>query len=322
MLIRRSLVAAAALFAVLWSGAVKAESDEIRLWPAAAPGGGGPAGHMVESRYGARSNVDVPTIRVYTPKKPNGVAALVAAGGGYLQISMDGEARPTAEWLNERGITAFVLTYRLPGEGWKAGPLSPLQDAQRALRLIRANAATYKIDPNNIGVIGFSAGGHLMGLASVRSSFSSYNPIDEADKVSDRPDWAALIYPVISLADPYNRTSTRRQMVGLEATAQAVSEWSVNTHVDKDTPPMLLVHAVDDPIANFHHSEMMMAACEGNRVPVELVRLPAGGHGFGMSRPGASSWGWSAHLEDWLNRGPLKKLQAPAEMASASENRG
>lgn len=321
MMTRRSLIGAATLFALLWSSAVHAESDEMRLWSSQPPGGGGPTGQMVETSFGARSNIDVPTIRVYAPKKPNGVAALVAAGGGYRQISLGGEARPAAEWLNARGITAFVLTYRLPGEGWKAGPLSPLQDAQRALRLIRAKANEFKIDKNNIGVLGFSAGGHLMGLASVRSDFQSYNPVDEADKQSARPDWAALVYPVISLSDPFNRTSTRRQMVGLEATAQAVAEWSVNTHVNKSTPPMLLVHATDDPIADFHHSEIMKAACEGSKVPVELVRLPAGGHGFGMSRPGASSYGWSAHLDDWLKRGPLKLKQAEPQIASASTKR-
>lgn len=322
MLTRRSLAAAAVLLAMIGAGPALAQDNEIRLWPSSPPGGGGPSGHMVESSYGSRSNVDQPTMRVYLPKSPNGVAALVAAGGGYQQISLGGEARPTAEWLNDRGITAFVLTYRLPGEGWKSGPLSPLQDAQRALRLIRANAGSYGIDPGNVGVIGFSAGGHLMGLASVRSSFRSYEPVDDADRFSARPDWAALVYPVISLNDPFNRTSTRRQMVGIEAAAGAIAEWSVNTHVDDKTPPMLLVHAADDPIADFHHSEIMKAACEDARVPVDLVRLAAGGHGFGMSRPGASSWGWADHLELWLKHGPLQKTKAPAVMASATEPRG
>ncbi|MGR6430659.1 alpha/beta hydrolase [Rhizobium sp. PAMB 3174] len=306
MLTRRHFIAATGLAALGVAGGVSAAEsgamEIVRLWPGEPPGGGGPRGPLKETPWGVVSNISTPDVHVFRPEKPNGAAMLVIAGGGYRLISRKAEGYSAARWLNALGYTAFVLTYRLPGEGWHAGPKAPLADAQRAIRLIRARASEFGIEKERVGVLGFSAGGYLAGLASVRSDFQSYSPVDNIDSEPDRPDWTALVYPVITLKTPYDHTSTRRQMLGSHPTPEQVSEWSVETYVNADTPPLLLVHAADDPIANVHHSLIMEQCCEQAKVPVEFVELPKGGHGFGMSKPGKPSYGWSDHLQSWLRK--------------------
>jgi acetyl esterase/lipase len=272
----------------------------LPLWPDLPPGGGGPSGPPRVTVRGAVSNIATPSIEILRPQTPNGAAVLVAAGGGYKRMEMGNEAHPAAHWLAERGMTAFVLSYRLPGEGWTVGPLAPLQDAQRALRLIRARSAEFSVDPKRIGVLGFSAGGHLLGLAADRSAFRSYAAIDAADAVSARPDWAALIYPVISLKPPYDQTSTRKQLVGKHPSAAESAEWSVETHVGAHCPPMFLTQAEDDPISDPQNTVIMKAACDHAGIPCELQQLESGGHGFGMGKPGTPTEAWSGRFETWL----------------------
>lgn len=306
MILRRYLIAAAIL--ALTGASVEARDvmqasapEHVLLWPDTAPGGGGPQGQMKSTTWGSVSEISTPDLSVFRPQKPNGGAVLIIPGGGYRSISVQGEGYSSAKWLNERGYTAFVLTYRLPGEGWGDGPKVAIEDAQRALRLIRADAASYGIDKNRVGVLGFSAGGHLAGLVATRFAESFYEPIDKVDTLSDRPDWVALIYPVISLEPPFTKTSTHRQMVG-RGTLATEAQWSVQTGVNTRMPPVFLVHAVDDPIANIGHSEIMEAACKRAKVPVDFVRLPTGGHGFAMGRPGTASITWSKSFEQWLKR--------------------
>ncbi|GLS19518.1 hypothetical protein GCM10007874_25350 [Labrys miyagiensis] len=284
------------------SRAGASDSQALPLWPGMPPGGGGPSGPVRVSSRGAWSNIALPSLQLYRPDKPNGAAMLVAAGGGYKRIEMGSEAHPAAAWLAARGVTAFVLAYRLPEEGWKAGPLAPLQDAQRAMRLIRAGATGYGIDPGRLGVLGFSAGGHLLGLASARSAFKAYPGVDEADTQSARPDNAALIYPIITLEPPYDHTSTRRVLIGRHPSAGESAEWSVQTHVRKDCPPMFLAQAQDDPVSNPANTAIMAQTCQAAGVPVELMRLASGGHGFGMGRPGTPTAAWPDHYEAWLRQ--------------------
>jgi acetyl esterase/lipase len=227
---------------------------------------------------------------------------LVAAGGGYRRIEMGKEAHPAAHWLAERGIVAFTLAYRLPEEGWAQGPLAPLQDAQRALRLIRARAATWGIDPRRVGALGFSAGGHLMGLAATRSDFHSYARVDEVDDQSARPANAALIYPIITLEPPYDKSSTRRVLIGRHPSAASSAEWSVETHVEAGCPPIFLAQAEDDGVSDPQNTLIMASACRKAGVPVELTRFPSGGHGFGMGRPGTPTMNWPSAYEAWLRR--------------------
>lgn len=300
----RHAVAGVTAGAVSWWPWVPARAGEapllLPLWPGPPPGGGGPQGLPHVSARGALSHLATPALEVYRPTRPNGAAMLVAAGGGYRRMEMDQEARPAACWLAERGVTAFVLRYRLPGEGWVAGPLAPLQDAQRALRLIRAQSTAFQLDPARLGVLGFSAGGHLMGLAATRRQPPSYPPLDAVDRHSARPDAAALIYPVITLLPPYDHTATRKVLVGEHPDAAQSHAWSVETGVTTDCPPVFLLQAADDPISNPANTALMLQACERAAVTAERHLLPAGGHGFGMGRTEGPTARWPEALARWM----------------------
>lgn len=272
----------------------------LPLWPGLPPGGGGPIGPPEIDERGAVRNIAVPGLEVFTPAQPNGLAMLVAAGGGYKRIEMEKEARPAARWLAERGITAFALSYRLPREGWMDGPLAPLQDAQRALRLIRMRAPSHGINPERIGVLGFSAGGHLMGLTATRSAFRASAPLDATDALSARPATAALIYPIVTLEPPDDHTATRVQLIGHHPDREASAEWSVETHVRSRCPPVFLTQAEDDPIANIANSRIMARACERAGIPLEAHILSTGGHGFAMGRAGTPSEHWPGWYAPWL----------------------
>lgn len=297
---RRSFLIATTFAMLSTSARATSSNTVIPLWPGQPAGGGGPSGSPERNDKGAVSNIAMPSLEVFAPAQPNGASMLIAAGGGYKRIEIENEAYPAARWLAALGITAFVLTYRLPGEGWSDGPMAPLQDAQRALRIIRGEAERRRLDPSRAGVLGFSAGGHLMGLAATRSAFASYQPIDATDRQSARPDLAALIYPVITLKPPYDHTSTRRSLIGRHPDAEASAEWSVETHVRSGCPPVFLVQAEDDPISNPANTLIMADACRKAGVPVELHRLASGGHGFGMGKPGTPSAAWPGWWEQWL----------------------
>ncbi|TIX88056.1 alpha/beta hydrolase [Rhizobium sp. P44RR-XXIV] len=300
MMDRRSFLIATA-FATL-STTVRAASSNsmIQLWPGQPPGGGGPTGPVQRNDKGAVSNIAAPGLEVFAPEKPNGASMLIAAGGGYKRIELGNEAYPAARWLASKGITAYVLTYRLPREGWENWPLAPLQDAQRAMRVIRAEAARRQLDSSRVGVLGFSAGGHLLGLAATRSAFASYQANDAIDGQSARPNLASLIYPVITLKPPYDHTSTRRSLIGSHPDAEASAEWSVETHVRSGCPPVFLAQAEDDPISDPANTLIMADACRKAGIPVELHRLPSGGHGFGMGKPGTPTADWPGWWEQWL----------------------
>jgi acetyl esterase/lipase len=249
-------------------------------------------------------------LEVVIPVRPNGAAVLIAAGGGYRRIELAIEARPAAHWLADQGITAFVLSYRLPLEGWKSGPLAPLQDAQRALRIIRARADRYGLNQSRIGVLGFSAGAHLLGLAAARSTYQSYSALDDVDAQPARADVAALIYPVITLEPPYDRTSTRRVLIGDHPTPQASAAWSVETYVGSDCPPVFLVQADDDPISNPKNTLIMADACKRAGVAVEVHQPQTGGHGFGMGKPGTQTVDWPGWYQAWLVRNGMLNQNA------------
>lgn len=275
-------------------------TSSFPLWPSGMPGEGGPSLPLQSIERGARRRIAVPALDMVRPARPNGAAVLIAAGGGYTHISISGEAMPAAQWLAGLGITSFILTYRLPGEGWADGAFAPLQDAQRAMRTMRAQARPLGLDPARMGVLGFSAGGHLLGLAAARARDASYQPMDAVDKQSARPDFSALIYPVVTLKPPYDGTSSRRQLIGLHPTPQAASAWSVETHVRPGGPPTFLVHAEDDPIVDPDNSQILAEACRKAGIPVELHRFATGGHGFALGRKGTASTDWPRLAEVWF----------------------
>jgi acetyl esterase/lipase len=224
-----------------------------------------------------------PALTVIRPARPNGAAMLIAPGGGYRRLNSRTSAMPAAAWLAARGVTAYVLRYRLPADGWAA--VAPLQDAQRAMRLIHGQPG---IDPTRIGTLGFSAGGHLTALAAARAKEAFYAPIDAVDSAPTRPAVVGLVYPVISLLPPNDHTSTRKQLAGDDTTA--AEAYSVERHVTPEMPPVFLAHAKDDPIALVDNARLMQAACIRAHVTMELHVFRAGGHGWGMGNGETGQW--------------------------------
>lgn len=276
------------------TGKLFARDDVIPLWPDDPPGGGGPSGLLNVNKYGSWTNIVSPAIQRFRPEKPNGEAVIVAAGGGYRFIGMGREAWPVARWLNANGYAVYVLSYRLPGEKWQAGNLAPLQDAQRAIRLVRSME-------RKVHVLGFSAGGHLLGMAAARPDFTSYPAQDPLDQVRPNVDSVGLIYPVITLEAPYQHTNTHLMMVGKNATPTQEANWSVQNYVTRQYPPTFLAQAEDDRTSNPHNTELMRDTCRRMRVPVELIELSSGGHGFGLGKAGSPAALWDQAYVRWLD---------------------
>lgn len=270
-----------------------AQFEKIALWKGTPPGGGGLSGGELLTARGALSNISRPSLQVFKPGHPNGQAVLVAAGGGYKRMEMGKEAWPAAVWLTRLGYTAYVLTYRLPREGWSDGNMVALQDAQRALRIVRNRE-------KHVSILGFSAGGHLSGMAATRTDLQSYPEQDALDRTPAYADRAALIYPVITLEKPYTHTSTHNILVGSQATDEENARWSIQNFVTPHTPPMFLVQAEDDPVSDPHNTLIMAAACQREHVPVDMHRYASGGHGFGMGKPGTPTIEWPLRYKSWL----------------------
>jgi acetyl esterase/lipase len=295
------------------AGPAWAQPEIVRLWPGAPPGHGrseGPERIGTDgAAAGSYTNINPPRMEIYRPAHPDGSAVLVIGGGGYFRIQIDSAARPIARWLQSQGVTAIVLFYRLPGDGWNED--APFQDGQRAMRLIRANAARLGIDPHKVGVIGSSAGGHLAGILATRGDHDFYPRIDAADGAAARPDFAALIYPVISMRPPLDTTRTARHLAGLPDFA---ADYSVEEHVTAATPPVFLAHAADDPIANVGHSLAMFAAMRTAGRPVELHIFQHGGHSWGLGRPGSEVAAWPALFTAWARaNGFMRSTSGPEQ---------
>jgi acetyl esterase/lipase len=286
-----------------WANVSVGAADEVLpLWPGTPPGGPAPAGLMEKAADQSHdpahpdrfiTGVSQPRLVVYRPAKPNGSAVMLLPGGGYGFLSYDNEGVTQARWLNALGITAFILLYRLPGEGWARRADVPLQDAQRAMRLIRANAGKYGLQPSRIAVLGFSAGGHLAGSIATRHAEKVYDPVDAADRVSARPDLAGLLYPVVSLSAPFTHGGSRDQLLGDGSSEDVRRRTSVELRVDADTPPCFLAHAGDDGLVPVANSIALYTALQAQGHPAELHIFAKGGHGFGVRPPAdmpVSAW--------------------------------
>jgi acetyl esterase/lipase len=295
---RRGLIGGAALLTLAGAaGAQTAAGDEVvPLWPGRIPGA--PARTMprkVEERSKTAgftdrwvTGVDVPALVVKRPARPNGAAVLLVPGGGYGFLAYDNEGVEQARWLNALGVTCFILLYRLPGEGWGERRLVPLQDAQRAMRVIRSRAAGFGVDAKRIAVIGFSAGGHLAGSLATRHGERVYAPVDAADTLSARPDLAGLIYPVISMDAAITHTGSRDNLLGATPSAAEVAAASVEKRVTAQTPPVFLVHASDDGTVPIANSLSVYSALLAAKRPAEMHLFDEGGHGFGARLPKAT----------------------------------
>ncbi|WP_324820419.1 alpha/beta hydrolase [Brevundimonas sp.] len=275
-------------------------AETIRLWPGRAPGGErvavtprvverstDPAFHDRFAQYTTE-----PLLTVLRPARPNGASLLLIPGGGYKWAVVDKEGMDCARVFAAAGVTCFVLRYRLPGDGWAAGPDAPLQDAQRALRLARARAAADGLDPARVPVLGASAGGHLAGMLTARTD-ATYAPVDAADAGSFRPDLSILLYPVATMADPFVHAGSRRELLGEAPTAEAIERYSLERMDWRGAPPAFLLHAMDDPAVPVENSLQLLTALRAAGVPAETHLFEEGGHGFGIrlieGRP-AAAW--------------------------------
>jgi len=303
--------ALAAVTPVAGDGRVAGDPTEIvPLWPGVPPGGEGLS--LPPYRVSLRTppvlpladrsldEVGRPQLDVFRAEKPNGAALVIAPGGGYAVEVFDLEGMDIARHFNALGVTCFMLRYRLPGEGWKNRSDVPLQDAQRAMRLVRANAAHYGLDPARIGFMGFSAGGHLAASIATRFGASVYAPVDAADSVSARPDFSVPMYPVITMGEGCHAGS-RDHLLGANAPADMIDAYSCERHVPADAPPTFLALAADDTVVPpLQNAGAYFVALEAAHVPAEIHVFESGGHGFGIARAvGKPCAAWTDLLATW-----------------------
>jgi acetyl esterase/lipase len=270
----------------------------VQLWPDGAPGAEG-------DRDG-----DKPTLTVYLPPEQEaaGCGVVICPGGGYGHLAMEHEGRQVAQWLNSFGISAFVLKYRHRNSGAGYGHPAPLQDAQRAVRMVRSRAKEWNVDANRIGILGFSAGGHLASSEGTHFNKNYYELKDSIDQVSCRPDFMILIYPVITLNEVYTHSGSKLNLLGRNPDLNLVAHLSNETQVTSETPPTFLVHANDDKAVPPENSINFYLALRKAKVPAEMHIYENGGHGFGLGKDKGAVSTWPARCADWLRtRGLLGK---------------
>lgn len=246
------------------------------------------------------SLVSRPTLTVYTPAAgaANGTAVIVCPGGGYVHLAMTHEGTDVCKWLNSLGITAFLLKYRLPSDETMIDKtIGPLQDAQRAIQLVRERANDWGVNAGAVGILGFSAGGHL---ASTAGTHFNHAEIDNVAGVSLRPDFMVLLYPVISLADSIGHRGSRDNLLGRHPSPDQIQLYSSELQVTDETPPTFLIHAEDDKTVMVVNSLYFYEALVRHHVPAEMHIYPKGGHGFGMHNATTGGDQWPDRLTEWM----------------------
>jgi len=275
----------------------------IPVWANAIPGSIKAANYLEkeiikDNQLQSTSQVTAPNLSAYLPKKElaNRSAVVVFPGGGYSHLAMYKEGKKVAEWLNSLGVTAFVLKYRLPSDLiMKDQTIGPLQDAQEAVRILRSNAKEWNIDPTKIGVLGFSAGGHLASTLSTHYQDKVY----DSTTISARPDFSILIYPVISMEDGITHNGSKTSLLGANASKELIDKYSNEKQITSETPKTFLVHASDDKAVPVENSIYYYLNLKKNNVPVEMHIYEKGGHGFGLGTVGTHT-DWSKACAKWL----------------------
>ncbi|HVJ81779.1 MAG TPA: alpha/beta hydrolase [Planctomycetia bacterium] len=268
---------------------------ESPLWPAGAPLAKG------------TTDADKPTVTAFLPDpaKANGSAVVVCPGGGYGALAKDHEGKAPAEWLNQRGIAAFVLKYRL---GPRYSHPAPMLDVNRALRLVRSRAKEWNLAPDRIGVWGFSAGGHLASTAATHFDEGKAGDADPIEAQSSRPDFAILCYPVITMEKDFTHGGSRKNLLGASPDAALVEKMSNHKQVTKKTPPIFLFHTAEDKAVPVENALLFFGACVKAGVPAELHVHERGRHGVGLAPKEGTLAAWPENLDRWLRlHGIVKK---------------
>lgn len=282
----RNRIALCLLFVALQ--ATRAPAAPQPLWPDGAPDAKGD-----EPR-------DVPTVDVYPAPMPahgpKTAAIVVCPGGGYGGLAAH-EAEPIARWLNSLGVTGVVLRYR---HGPRYNHPVPLRDARRAIRTVRHRAAEWNVDPGRVGILGFSAGGHLAATASTQFDAGDPNATDPVERMSSRPDVSVLVYPVITMTDPHTHAGSRRNLLGETPTKQQVEAQSAERNVTRQTPPAFIFHTADDSVVPVENALAYAAALRAHGVPFELHVYEKGRHGVGLAKDDPVLATWPARCADWL----------------------
>ena len=263
--------------------------DTLLVWPDGAPGAKG------------NTKADKPTLTVYLPpeQKANGTGVLVVPGGGYAFVSMEHEGSKIAEWLNSQGIAAFVLDYRI---GNRYHYPAPFDDATRAMRIVRKNAQKWSVQSNRLGIIGFSAGGHLASTIGTHWSKGDPNATDPYKKLSSRPDFMILAYPVITMTERYMHEGSRNHLLGKDPDHALAWSLSNETQVTPQTPPTFLAHASNDPVVPVENSIHFYEALRKAGVPVEMHLYEDGPHGFGLAKDNPYLATWTTLCENWMRQ--------------------
>lgn len=277
---------------------VTAQPKVELLWPGGAPGAKGEA------------EGDKPTLTIYLPPqdKATGAAVVICPGGGYGHLAMDHEGHQIGQWLNSFGVAGFIVAYRHRNSGAGYGHPIPLQDAQRAIRTVRSRAKEFGVDPNRIGILGFSAGGHLASSAATHFNESFGDPRDAIDRASARPDFAVLVYPVISLIEPFTHGGSRDNLLGKDADKALVEKMSNERQVTPQTPPTFLIGTWEDTAVPVENSIYFYLALRKAKVPAEMHIFLKGPHGFGLGRNLDGVSVWPKLCEKWMQEsGFIKK---------------
>jgi acetyl esterase/lipase len=250
------------------------------------------------------SKITQPTLSVFLPEKgkANGTAVIVVPGGGYWINASGHEGVDVAKKLNEFGITAFVLKYRIPNEATMENKeIGPLQDAQQAIKIVRQRASEWNLQPNRIGILGFSAGGHLASTAGTHFQ-KSYIPNEE--KINLRPDFMILIYPVISFQTSIGHLGSRDQLIGKNPSKEKIDFYSNELQITKETPPTFLVHATDDDVVKVENSLVFYEGLIKQHIPAEMHIYQKGGHGFGLVNKTTADL-WMESCKNWMRSNGL-----------------
>lgn len=277
--------------------------NTIPIWPKSVPGSISNSEYtekevVKDDQLQSTSQVTIPALSIYFPKKEiaNGTAIVIFPGGGYSHLAMYKEGKKVAEWLNSLGITAFVVKYRLPSDLiMKNKTIGPLQDAQEAIRILRRNAKEWNIHPTKIGILGFSAGGHLASTLATHYQDKVYN----YEEISARPDFSILIYPVISMTQGITHTGSKVSLLGNNASQELIDKYSNEKQVNANTPKTFVVHASDDKVVPVANSINYYLNLLQHNVPVEMHIYEKGGHGFGLGTTGTHTE-WTKDCEKWL----------------------